>query len=118
MLALEEYISRTAKIRHTTQLWVGLVKPHKPIGKQTLSRWLKELLKNAGIDTSVFTGNSTRMASVSKANAMGVGLDTILKTAGWTSSSNFRKFYSRDTLKLDEKDFAEAVLTSLHNKFS
>lgn len=96
-------MKRTAVFSTNSQLWVGLVKPHKTVGKQTLSRWFKELLKRAGIDTYVFTRHSTRMASTSKDNAMGAGLDTILKSAGWASASNFQKFYNRDTQNKQEK---------------
>ena len=112
---LEEYLRRTDAIRKSPHLWVSLVKPHKAIGRQTLSRWLKDLLKLAGIDTSVFTAHSTRMASTSKAKAMGVGIHTIIKTAGWKSDTNFRKFYLRDTDNDTERlQFAEAVLASHH----
>ena len=45
----------------------------------------------AGID-SKFTGHSTRIASTSKAAWSGVGLGTILKTAGWASAKNFHQF--------------------------
>ena len=108
--ALEEYFKRTAEIRTTTKLWISLTKPHKPVGKQTLSRWLKELLKLSGIDTSQFTAHSTRMAASSKVNAMGVGIDTILRTAGWSSATNFTKFYRRETQIEENRRFAEAVL--------
>ena len=45
----------------------------------------------AGLDISIFTGHSTRMAATSKVNNMGVGLHTILATAGWNSESNLKK---------------------------
>ena len=109
---LEDYLHRTHDIRAGTQLWVSYIKPFKEVTKQTLSRWLKELLNLAGIDTLCFTGHSTRMASSSKVNAMGIGLDTILKTAGWDSSTNFNKFYRRETSHDETGAFAEAVLTT------
>ena len=62
-----------------------------------------------GIDTDQFTGHSTRMASTSKAHAMGVGLSTILDTAGWNSENNFVKFYKRD-IGTKEESYADAVL--------
>ena len=65
----------------------------------------------SGIDISVFTAHSTRMASTSKAAAMGVGLQTILKTAGWHGAQNFKKFYYREAMPA-EKEFFEGVLSS------
>ena len=51
------------------------------------------------------------MAATSKANNLGVGLHTILRTAGWNSENNFKKFYLRDIVMDDEKrTFAEALL--------
>ena len=57
----------------------------------------------AVVDFSNFTGHSIRMAATSKANNMGVGLDTTLATAGWNSESNFKKIYLRDKLGETEK---------------
>ena len=68
----------------------------------------------AGLDITIFTGHSTRMAATSKANNIGVGLHTILATAGWNSESNFKKFYLRDKLgeaENSKKTFATAVLS-------
>ena len=110
---LEEYIRRTKELRTSSDLWISPVKPYKPVGRQTISRWLKELLKLAGIDTAVYNPHSTRMAAVSKAHKMGVGMHTILKTAGWRTESNFKKFYLRKTVGTSNRGkFAEAVLAT------
>lgn len=106
---LNHYIERTQSIRSSTKLWVGYSKPHNPIGRQTISRWLKTVLEMAGIDTK-FSAHSTRMASTSKAAGCGVGMDTILRTAGWTNAKNFQKFYCRDTSE-EDKSFSAGVLT-------
>ena len=87
------------------------MRPHQEVGRQTISRWLKTTLAMSGIDTSIFTAHSTRMASTSKAAAMGVGLQTILKTAGWHGAQNFKKFYHREAMPA-EKEFFEGVLSS------
>ena len=75
-----------------------------------LSRWLKHVLRLSGIDTKTFSAHSTRMASSSKAHKGGVGMDTILATAGWSSDSNFKKFYLRTT-KPSSTGFASVILT-------
>lgn len=110
---LKEYISKTEKLRNSPKFWISWKKPFQPIGRQTISRWLKKALQLSGIDTSQFTAHSIRMASSSKANAMGVGLSTILRTAGWSTESNFKKFYLRDKAS-DDLTFSDAVLDTAH----
>ncbi|CAB0029780.1 unnamed protein product [Trichogramma brassicae] len=64
----------------------SLSKPHRAIGAETVSRWIKEGLRESGIDTSNFTGHSTRHAVSSKALERGIDIDTIRPTAGWSES--------------------------------
>ncbi|KAJ8911118.1 hypothetical protein NQ315_003293 [Exocentrus adspersus] len=69
---LETYLSKTAPLREKkAQLFIAFKKPHKPVSSQTLSRWIKTMLKNCGIDTERFTGHSCRHASTSSANRKG-----------------------------------------------
>ena len=110
---LSAYIERTQSLRSSQSLWISWVKPHPVVGRQSISRWLKAALQLCGIDTKTFSGHSTRMASTSKAHAMGVGLTTILQTAGWSSQHNFIKFYKRDQAQKGET-FADAVLDLQH----
>ena len=55
-----------------------------------LAQLLREVLKGAGIDVSIFSAHSVRGASVSAA-AAGAGITTndILKAADWSSESVF-----------------------------
>ena len=103
---LKEYISRTASLRgEHSRLLISFIKPHKPISRSSVSRWVKVCLVKSGIDTSVYSAHSTRMASTSKAYFARVPLETIMSTAGWSTAGTFRKFYFRDTTS-----FAAAVL--------
>ena len=66
-LHLQEYLQRTNSYRgEHTQLLLSYVKPFKPVSKATLSRWIKKVLKSAGIDTEKYAPHSTRAASTSK----------------------------------------------------
>nr|CAI5835115.1 unnamed protein product [Callosobruchus analis]CAI5842550.1 unnamed protein product [Callosobruchus analis]CAI5860122.1 unnamed protein product [Callosobruchus analis]CAI5865233.1 unnamed protein product [Callosobruchus analis] len=49
------------------QFLVNIPETSRPASKQTLSRWIKATLSEAGIDTKVFTPHSTRHASTSAA---------------------------------------------------
>jgi hypothetical protein len=62
----------------------------------------------AGVDLSIFSPHSTRAASSSKA-ATKLPLSTILKTAGWSKGSTFRKYYDKPIK--NEGDFQTAVLS-------
>ena len=94
--ALKEYIKRTEVNRKTeNQLFISFQKPFHPVSTQTISRWLKLVLNEAGIDISLYKAHSTRAASCSKAKADNVLIDEILKNAGWKKSATFKKFYDK-----------------------
>ena len=103
---LHRYILSTNKLRSSDELLVTLQRPHKPIARATLSRWVKDVLKAAGIDTSIFSAHSTRSASTSAAWSMGASLDSILQAAAWSSSLTFARFYNRGS---DKDNFSQAV---------
>lgn len=91
---VRQYLKLTKDLRSPDQdqLFITFKKPHKPASKQTISRWIKTILKAAGVDTSIFTAHSTRHASTSAA----LRLDIIKKSASWSKdSSTFAKFYNR-----------------------
>lgn len=105
------YIERTSSLRISDELFVGIRKPHKPVGTQTLSRWIKQTLSQCGVDTSMFSAHSTRHAASSRAYSLGVSVDTIRKTAGWSrNSTTFAKFYQRDILNNDDTTLAESII--------
>ena len=79
---LKEYIERTASLRSGDQLFISWVKPHKPVSPDTISRWLKLVLGQAGINVVLYTAHSVRSAATSAA-------ESIMKTAGWSNSSTF-----------------------------
>lgn len=91
---LEVYIDRTSRLRgHRSRLFLSFVKPHNPVSNQSMSRWLSETLKFAGIN-ELFKAHSTRAAASSKA-ALHTDINTVLNTVGWKSESTFAKFYRK-----------------------
>ncbi|XP_011883839.1 PREDICTED: uncharacterized protein LOC105570989, partial [Vollenhovia emeryi] len=86
--ALTTYLEKTKTLRNNeNKLFIGVRKPHKAVGSQTLSRWIKSILGDSGLDTSKFIAYSTRHASTSAAGRSGVNIDLILRTAGRTKKS-------------------------------
>lgn len=110
--ALTNYLQITKNIRNDCKrLFVSYKKPHKAVTVSTISRWVKGVLQESGIDVSIFSAHSTRHASTSAALQRGVSLDEIRRSAGWTGSSNcFAKFYNRPVQSNDNNvSFADAV---------
>lgn len=110
----QEYIKRTKAIRATDieNLFLTVNKPHRPISRDTASRWVKRTMKLAGINLSMFAPHSVRAASTSAAFAANVPIQTILKTAGWTQDSTFRKYYNKPVRRSDQ--FAQSILDKAH----
>ena len=106
----KEYVSRTKPLRPQSQqkLFITTIKPFRGISRDTLSRWIKLMLRRAGINMAIFNTHSVRAASTSAAYAANVPLQTILKTAGWTGASTFRRFYNKPIRR--ESTFADSLL--------
>jgi len=96
VLHIKEYLRRTSTHRdNQSKLLLSYVKPFKPISKDTLSRWVKETLLQAGIDIKTFSAHSTRAASTSTAEAKGIPIQCIMDSAGWSNCTTFVKFYKK-----------------------
>ncbi|KAL7286871.1 hypothetical protein TKK_0019005 [Trichogramma kaykai] len=109
---LKYYLDITKKLRGNIKLlFLSARKFEKQaVSKETLSRWVKKVFKKVGIDQS-FSAHSTRHASTSKAKKLGINVDVILRTAGWSSGSCFARFYNKDLI--DKKsEFAYSILSN------
>ena len=110
---LHDYLARTRQIRNSCdQLLISYQKPHQAITKDTLARWLRDVLTKSGVDTEVFSAHSTRSASTSAAARCGLPVDTIMKAAGWSATSTFTKFYK----KAPKQNFGQTLLLSYMQK--
>lgn len=97
---LISYLEKTKSLRRSiVTMFVSFRKPHNAVSAQSLSRWIKSVLKDSGIDVSIFTAHSTRHAATSRARQCGVSVDLIRNTAGWSGSSDtFGKFYNKTVM--------------------
>ena len=112
------YLSRRKLLVSTNikQLFVTYGTPHKPATNDTISRWIKNELKSAGVDIEAFKAHSCRAASVSKAKQIGVTRQEIIKRGCWSTDSTFKKFYDKDIInsnnsKNGEHEFVDAILS-------
>jgi len=109
---LQTYIERTKSIRTSNKLLISYLSPHHAVTSQSISRWLTSLLKEAGIDDSLFKGHSYRHAATSFAKEKGVTVDVIFKQAGWSEKSKvFAKFYNKP---IDSRaSFGSTILSAI-----
>ncbi len=74
------------------QFFITYGKPNKDASRDSVSRWTKDVLRDAGINLDIFTAHSTRSAATSAAKTL-VTIDTILKAGGWSNENTFTKYY-------------------------
>lgn len=92
---VQKYIEITSKLRQSDIFLISFQKPYKPVSTETLSRWIKIVLKASGIDTVKYGAHSTTSAATSAAAANGLQIDVILEKVGWSSAETFAKFYNK-----------------------
>ena len=93
---LLHYMLRTKEVSNAGDFLVcSYVPPYKRVGTQTLSRWIKTVMNESGVDIGAFKAHSTRGASASKLAQLGTPLHEILKRGCWSQESSFKQFYLR-----------------------
>ena len=102
-LCLEHYIARTETLRHDSVLFISTVKPHNAVGAQTMARWIQTVLQWSGIDMDLFKPHSTRHGSSTATFNASVSLDEILKKAGWSSATTFKRFYLKHVVDVNSE---------------
>ena len=96
MATLKHYLDRTSLLRGThSQLLISFHKPHYPVSTDTIARWLRMVMFEAGVNIDLFKPHSTRAASVSAAKQSNIPVEHILKLAGWSSCKTFHTFYDK-----------------------
>ncbi|KAM4531977.1 uncharacterized protein V3H82_025840 [Fundulus diaphanus] len=99
--ALEAYISATASLRRSDQLFLCYGGPRLgyPLSKQRLSHWIVSAICHAyavgrrSLPVRV-RAHSTRSVSASWAALRGVPLEAICAAASWASPTTFTRFYN------------------------
>ena len=91
------------------QLLLSYIKSNMEVHSSTVSRWIKEILKETGVDVDVFKGHSKHSASTSKSCLSGISVDDILSRRSWSNEFTWQKFYHKQVLS-KEQLFQEGVL--------
>ena len=101
------------------RLMITYRKPHKEASLHTQSRQIKGELSNVVFYVTIFQALSSRAASTSKARQQGIKISEILKGSCWSRENTFKKYYDKDIIKSNCKDFdyLSAVLSQMWNCF-
>ena len=100
--ALSYYLKRTEEFRKSgsaeiLKLFLAVNKPHKPVSRQTISKWLVNVIKfsyqKEKKQTPKVKGHSTRSVGPSWALFKGASLDQIMESADWIRENTFVKHY-------------------------
>lgn len=110
---LSVYLQCTKPVRTSPLLLLSFQKPFKPVGTQTLGRWIRELLQEAGINLQVFGPHSIRAASAAAAKRGGAQIDTILKAGCWARESTYSTWYEKP-ISNRGPDFQNAVFSNFN----
>lgn len=107
---LTKYLEVTRDLRGDCDtLLITTRAPYHAASRQTISRWIRAVLKKCGI-SSKYTAHSTRHASTSAALKRGIDINVIKKVVGWSPESlTFCKFYNRP-LETGRSEFMSTVL--------
>lgn len=98
------------------KLFLALKKPHLSVSTGTISRWLKDMLRMAGISNK-FTAHSTRAASTSAAKSKGASVREILKAGNWSRESTFNKYYNK-AVTVSTEDYTRVVFSTKEKQVS
>lgn len=93
------YYSRTRawrlKVGDDDHLFVSCDTAFKPVSSQRIAKWLKSVLHDAGVDTTIFKAHSIRSASATLQRQQGASADEIMAKGHWRSRTVFARFYDR-----------------------
>ena len=115
---LQQYLKHTDILRgDVKQLFISYSKPHKAVSPDTVSRWLKTTLIDAGIDTSKYSAHSTRSASTYAAKGNSISIATIMKSDGWSQwSTKFTTKFTTSQWNLKRIHFGAELLNVVTTK--
>ena len=106
---IDRYLVLTKDLRSDDlQLLISFQKPHHAITTDTIARWIRTVLNNAGIDICRFKAHSTRSASTSAAGSSFLPINDILEAGGWSNAKTFGLFYNKP---VEQKSFGATVLS-------
>lgn len=108
VLSLKDYLVRTAPLSvvDAKYMFIQLRKPYKSVSSQNLAHWIKNIMADAGVDTTTFRQHSTCSASAAwlESGSKKMSVAQICKQGQWSSLTiTYRKFYHRVFLHTERR---------------
>ena len=107
--ALKWYLEKTKTLRTSNAMFVLPRSPYTPASRDTISRWLVELISLFASPDESPRAHDVRAHASSTAWFRGVPLDDVMKAASWKSPSTFISCYLTNVVSPDS-NFARSVL--------
>ena len=105
---LTEYLLKTRPMRKDSALFISYQKPYHAVTKDTVTRWVNDIMKKAGIDMSNYVTHSCRAAASSYAKSRCVPIHKIISSCGWSTERTFANHYQKDIV--DNRTIGESML--------
>ena len=105
---LTEYLLKTRPMRRDSALFISYQKPYHAVTKDTVTRWVNDMMRKAGIDMSNYVTHSCRAAASSFAKTRCVPIRKIMNSCGWSSEQTFANHYQKEIE--DTRTIGEAML--------
>ena len=115
--ALRSYMDRRPT-RSEDQLLLTHRKPVKAASKDTIARWLKQVLVLAGVSDTIFGAHSYRGASSSGAKIASVPISKILRRGQWASEDTWRRHYDLNVQGYPSSDEEDETTNPLLDRFA
>ena len=112
---LQLYLTKTRLNRKHPRLFLSCRPPYKPVTTDTLARWIRSVMHDAGIDISVFGAHSVRGASASFALQNNASIDSILQCGDWSCLKTFSRHYNRVNKYLSSGELAKVFVHQRDN---
>ena len=96
------YLEMTRHIRTSAALFLS----YHPVSKDTVRRWVNDIMRKAGINMTKYVTHSCRAAASSYADQRKIPLKKIMDNCGWSSEATFANHYRKhieDDLTIGEQ---------------
>lgn len=106
------YLKRTAQHRKDEKLFISYQKPFNSVSKDTITRWINDIMHKAGIDIKKYFTHSCRAAASSFAASRKVPIKKIVDACGWSNEKTFTMHYHKQVHPDEDGTIGERMLRS------
>ena len=104
--ALQCYILRSSHLRptHSNPVFISLKSPYKALSAASIAKDLNTVIKDSGLDTTVYSAKSFRPTGATRAIEQGIDPDKVRRLGRWKTQTVFFEHYVHDKVPLSTTD--------------